>query len=353
MYLGGIIAALIASCSTDVELNADWQETTVIYGLLDQNESLHFIKVNKTYLGDGSALDFAQVRDSSEYDTSIVNGVVQEIINGSINRSWMLKDTVLTNKLEGIFYGPEHTAYYFEEPALDPDAEYRLTVTINYGDSTKEVTAETELVRPFIIINPNATPQSTIGFANASTASLPYRTSPVEWVSSEGAKRYNLQIRFKYWEVTATDTIVRHLYWNLGDYKTLTADGGETINTTVDGESFFQFIQARMESNPELTSPNVIKRLFKGIDFILAVAGEDLNTYMEVNEPVTGVVQERPQFTNVTNGIGVFSSRFSQKVTNKSLDFNTLRELNNGIYTGSYGFCTDSIVYNGQSFYCP
>jgi hypothetical protein len=33
---------------------------------------------------------------------------------------------------------------------------------------------------------------------------------------------------------------------------------------------------------------------------------------MEVNEPFEGIVQERPSFTNINNGIGLFSSRFNK-----------------------------------------
>ena len=43
----------------------------------------------------------------------------------------------------------------------------------------------------------------------------------------------------------------------------------------------------------------------------MTVGSEDLNTYIKVNEPITGIVQKRPQFTNINNGIGIFSSRYT------------------------------------------
>ena len=33
---------------------------------------------------------------------------------------------------------------------------------------------------------------------------------------------------------------------------------------------------------------------------------------MQINEPVTSVVTERPIFTNVENGIGLFASKFTR-----------------------------------------
>ena len=43
----------------------------------------------------------------------------------------------------------------------------------------------------------------------------------------------------------------------------------------------------------------------------MTVGTEDLDTYLKVNEPITGIVQQRPVFTNINNGIGIFSSRYT------------------------------------------
>ena len=58
----------------------------------------------------------------------------------------------------------------------------------------------------------------------------------------------------------------------------------------------------------------------------MTVGSEDLNTYIKVNKPITGIVQERPQFTNINNGIGLFSSRYTKvrygfPLTSSSIDF--------------------------------
>ena len=43
----------------------------------------------------------------------------------------------------------------------------------------------------------------------------------------------------------------------------------------------------------------------------MTVGTTDLETYIDVNKPITGIVQERPHFSNINNGIGLFSSRFT------------------------------------------
>ena len=73
------------------------------------------------------------------------------------------------------------------------------------------------------------------------------------------------------------------------------------------------------------------------MDFIFFGGGEDLITYTEVNKPSIGIVQKKPEFSNIKNGLGIFSSRYittcsgitieNEFKTNLSLS-ETLSELN-------------------------
>ena len=56
------------ACETDFEVNANWKEVTVVYGILDQSQQQQYIKINKAYLGEGDALQMASVADSINYN---------------------------------------------------------------------------------------------------------------------------------------------------------------------------------------------------------------------------------------------------------------------------------------------
>ena len=51
------------SCETDFEVNAPWRDITIVYGLLNQKENPHVIKINKAFLGEADVNDMAQIRD--------------------------------------------------------------------------------------------------------------------------------------------------------------------------------------------------------------------------------------------------------------------------------------------------
>ena len=72
---------MIYSCSTDVELNADYKDITVIYALLDKNSEYQYIKVNKAFLGEASVAEMASVSDSFTYKTADVSVIKIGIMN--------------------------------------------------------------------------------------------------------------------------------------------------------------------------------------------------------------------------------------------------------------------------------
>jgi hypothetical protein len=353
-----LLVLIFNACSTDVDIIGPYQETTVVYGLLNPNDEVHYIKVNKTFLGTEDALIMAQNRDSSEYFS--VKGRIEKW-NGdnqdfSYNRT--IRDTLVEDKEEGIFFSPKQTVYYFVDNNLSSDSEYRLVLDIENGK--KEVTAQTPILSssitpPLALLNGinSSTANGGVRFVNSySVDGSAYSELNIEFNAIPNGKRYELGFVFRYDEVrTNGEVFSRSIPWNLGVSKSQGITGSEKITYALNGQSFFQHLETRIESNSSL----VERRIFKGIDMVISVAGEELNTYMEVNEPTSGIVQERPDYTNINNGVGIFSSRVRSVFAGNelSLNLNTMRELTNGPFTQHLKFCSDKLEYQFENFYCP
>ena len=124
------IIALTPSCETDFSLNGDYKITPVVFGLLDQNNTTHMIKITKAYLGDGDNLVYAQNPDSN-YFQQVDARIIEYVDSDPSGREWTLYDSTITEKdTSGIFYGPEQKLYVFQQPALNPDAEYEWQVEL-------------------------------------------------------------------------------------------------------------------------------------------------------------------------------------------------------------------------------
>jgi hypothetical protein len=63
LILAGLI--LFNRCSNDVDINANYEQITVVYGLLDPNEDTTYLKINKAFLGEDLVPQFKSKRKTS------------------------------------------------------------------------------------------------------------------------------------------------------------------------------------------------------------------------------------------------------------------------------------------------
>lgn len=358
LFAGIALVLLIGfGCSTDVELNAPYKSTTLVFGLLDPTLDTQWVKVNRTWLGDGNNLLFAMERDSSEYPEGAFVGTVEEVVGGSVANTYPLIDTLLENKEQNtgdIFYAPEHTAYYFvpNGNALDEEAEYRLK--LDFVDK-EDVDASTNLIQsqPGNITQPPAgVPNFKFNLASVGQTFTQYPDLTFKWNTTSNARRYEVLMRINYVEniyedlahTVLAESNLRTLEWNLGNITSASDAGNETLEKVVNTEQFYILLQNTLDADPYITRELGVwdeeVQIARAFDFILTIANDELTTYLEINEPVTGIVQERPQYTNVTNGLGLFASRATQAVYGIGYTSSSMEALVEGEYTAQLNFCS-------------
>ncbi len=287
------VLLLFASCSTDVDNYADYKDITVVYGLLESSSDTTWIKINKAFLGPGNALIIAKDPDSSNYQTKLDARLIGR--KGNTELPVIMLDTItIQNKLPGdsIFYFPNQLMYY-ATTQLDPAATYRLEI----ARGNEIIQAETNIVRDF----PINLPVNRINFHLTSGGR-------VTWNSAVNGKRYEVRLLFHYRELrpNSPDTTSHTLNWRLGTYTSNTLQGGEGMEALYIGDDFYSRLGAQLENILN------VKRWAGPVDVVIATAADDLNTYIEVNAPSNSIIQEVPEFTNIENGVGIFSSRYTK-----------------------------------------
>ncbi|MFN3342813.1 MAG: hypothetical protein ACK40M_08960, partial [Flavobacteriales bacterium] len=162
-------------------------------------------------------------------------------------------------------------------------------------------------------------------------------------------RRIDTWVHFWYDEYTASGTTRKKIEWKVDSYITSSTAGTEPERVAVfAGDAFYRYVKLKIPSNA-----NVIKRVARQMDIQFVAVSDDMYTYMKVNEPSTGIVQERPSFTNLSNAIGIFSSRYTKWVRGKVLNKDSQKELCTGQFTYDLLFCTDSLPWSGETYYCP
>lgn len=325
--LAGIAVLVLSSCNQDLDITAPYKENTIVYALLDKDSAIQYVKINKAFLGPDNAFIYAQVPDSTEYQDGQLQAEIQEVKNGVVVNTYVLHDTTWQHD-PGTFPTP-HKLYYFNTPTgarLDSSATYRLEATAKGN----HVSAETPVVAE---IKPSGTIISPAQPLNFRSVFNTYANQTIKWTSSVNGKRYEISYRFNWDDVVGTDTIPRSFTRSIGTYVANGTGGGENMEAPFQGESFFETVGQLTGDNPAATS-----RIYRGVDIIWAVAGPDLHLYLQLNSPISGLVEDRPSYTNVANGFGLFTTRRFREIHKAYLGSTTVPELLEGQYTVGLGF---------------
>lgn len=331
------LGLLITGCKTDVELNAPYKSTTVVYALLDPVQDTQWIKINRTFLGDGNNLDYALVRDSSEYDFSAFKSIgVSEIEDGHVVNTYALQEKEVANKsINGIFYGPEQTVYYFvKNGGLNQHAVYRLDIDFH---DLPDVTAQTALVQSSAVMLFNGQTIAALGKELALTRTTGPSTFQFDEYSGsivpdESAPFYEVALRMNFTEKVYTDASHTTLLesrpmtveYYVGRFTENNTNSAGRIPFTINGLSFFDYLGRTLKKDDHIVYQigNYDTQPYPGtecFDIVIYFGGTELYTYYQVNSPSTGVVQERPTYSNVQNGLGLWSSRSSMVIANLPL----------------------------------
>ena len=309
-----LISTLFMACETDFEVNAEWKEVTVVYGLLDQSQQQQYIKINKAYLGEGDALQMASVADSVNYNPEDLEVKIFKVnydeFSGSVDTlSFVtLYDTIL-EKDDGLFATDKNIIYTTPTNPffLTNNADKKDYILSIYNKKTKRiVSAKSNLIHE---LNLNIPPSKPMGFygiiPNPVVLPLDKSQTTVNWYHAKNGKIYQIIARIYYTDFFQNDTISNYIDWTVHPDP---YDGSSEMHYTFEGDVFVNTLATKITN----TDTNLIARRLSHIELFFTVGSEDLYTYMAVNEPFEGIVQERPIFTNINNGIGLFSCRYNK-----------------------------------------
>lgn len=359
----------LGSCNDKIELVGEFKETAVIYGLLDQSDSAHYIKITRAFIGPGDALQIAQEEDSSYF--SNVDATITEI--GGDGRTWDLVEETITDKDEnGLFYAPDQKVYAFYSKSidnstsptfsdLDPNANYRLNVTLTDSKGQQfSVSGVTDLVSGIS----TQTDAATYSFKFANDVNDFKNPSINVQVGNSKVVSTALEIHIDEF-VGAGSPTSTSFSWGLGERE---VEQNSINGFLSSGQTFFEQVANFCEGRQQL-NPAIDKRNFTGITVRVVGGGEELYNYMLVNQPSSSLAQNKPSYTNLEatddhEVIGIFSSRFTYEVYHefstplsqfiRCLDQSSTEVLCIGPITNSYNFCSQHAIdiAQGKPYIC-
>ncbi len=297
-----ILPAILVSCETDFNVIADYKEVAIVYGLLNQNDSIHYLRINKAFLGNGNALTYAQVADSSSFGANIKVVLIESNVNNVVLDSIVFDTITLYNKEPGDFYSPGQL-FYASTAKLNENNLYELK--IRSKKSNYVVSSKTSLVHDFAFSTPSSGAQS-LNFKRSYTQQMKFI-----WQNALNGKRYQFAMHYNFKELGSSgDTTYRTVDWVFPEQVTEKTDGDFKIDVPYTNEDFFKMCESKIPYTDAAAESAVLKRFSSTCDLEVAVVGDEFNTYLDANGPSTGVLMEKPSYSNITNGIGLFSCKY-------------------------------------------
>ena len=355
-----LVILIFTSCKETITLTNDQKETAVIYGILDQADTIHIIKINRAFSGTNNSLKVAQIPDSSYFKD--VQAYIYEIKKGDTLRKWKLRDTLIDNKEPGIFYGPQQKVYYFETDKNNPLVGESGRTYLFRGKFEKnkfEVTATTELIYGNSLLYPvsNGTNYS---FANGIIDKPEYYSTGIKFKPGT-AVTTNTALRITIREYIGQEDTLKSFDWNIGDMDVSPNVKESSINAL--GSAFYPLIVKNCTNNPAIT-----QRQLASIELRVTFASEVLLKYITLNKPSSSLAENKINYTNLsaTNGmrvIGIFTARnlksevklssdFINQNSIRALDANSTKELCLGSITNKLRFCSDVPADIPTSYTC-
>jgi len=319
LILALMATGIFASCETGIDINSANQDVPIVYCVLNSADSVQYVRIQKTYLIDQAALDNPPEQDSMLFTGSIVVNM-ERWSGGKVQESVFFTPTSEIPKDSG-FFPSEKNILYKANMKIIGNQTYRLYIYLK--NKEKVLYAEAVSLGKLSVIDPMDLPQRKISLYAGTNYTC--RWSPVD-----NAGVYQVALRFNYSETAGGQTRLRHIDWP----QSFASPGSDNdyLSNDISGSRFMHILE---ENIP--VAPGVVREAI-GMDFQVVSGSLEMKYYIESTAPSEGALMEKPVYSNITNGIGLFCTVARIEVKNLPLSTVTLDSIAYGQYTKRLGF---------------
>jgi len=280
------------SCETDLDV-AEYKEMTIVYALINIRDSAQYIRINRGFSTTGDPHNYTMINDSVNYSQDDFDVFLEEYKNGELVGDPVQYQAVDRQKEPGVFSSESNCVYKTNMP-IQTDCEYKLRVIdLNTG---REIWGKAGVLGGITL-------EESFDWERAF-----YRVNYVaeelwEFDGSLNNNDYdNYIMRFLYWEYANGKTYHKYVDWvpTMDPVKGINDD--DTTHQLFD--AYYEYLATQIPLDPS------VKRRARGVDYMLALPGPELQTFIQVYEQPTNP-HFFPEYNNLHDGFGIFGSKYS------------------------------------------
>jgi hypothetical protein len=312
-----IIAGLfiLFGCETDINVIEPSKPVPVVYCILNQDSDVQYLSLTRSYITEDATIP-PQEQDSILFARA-TKIAVEEIIGGEVSRRLFFSPYEV-KKDSGFFPSTERWAYRAEFK-VKPETDYRLIIYIDAFEKIAYSTCFT--VGDFNITNPVYPEVRYIHM-------LPDHNLSFYWTKSRNAAIYQLGFVMHYLEM-GDETLEKEILIPLKSIFYLSTTNN-LFTYPVNSTNFYTYLAQSLTVDPGLL------RKCESIDAVIISGGEELGYYMRTQE--SGQAFSLMDYSNIQNGIGIFSSKVVRRINGFKLTEQSIDSLAYGQFTRDLNF---------------
>jgi hypothetical protein len=293
----------IQACNNAIDINAPWKETAVVNGFLDIGTSDQFIRITKTFQNASNLTpaQAAQISDSLYFDTLIVN--LYDLTTGTDTFRFIRKDTIA--KDAGYFANDKNYLYYCR---MQPASGHTYKLEIINPKSGNAYYGQASVIDRANIMNGSTFSSYTVDINYSQ-----YNFVLFEWDIVPNAAVYNSIIRYYYDEYPKgqpQNTVTRYVDESVS-VNDITPNASSYFLYRLRATDMNQFLVNTFGGIPALSGDTsaFVRTIKPYLVYIVQVGSSDLKTAIDLSKPNTSLLQVKPNYSNVQNGLGLFTCR--------------------------------------------
>lgn len=310
------------SCNNDLDIYAEEQVLPYVYGYIVSNETDHYIKVTKTF--QKSAKDV--ITEDLYYHNDSIQVFVDVYKGGDVIESHEALVVEADDKAEGIFPFPTHKYYKVSDVQFinDESLQYATRVEFSNGKTCGNL-KPFQLLTSFNVFNPQ------LNFTGA-IAEIKFedgigRTGPYvfNWWHKGGA-REEVVFKISLLEINEKKNTTDTVTVPIRVYNDIPND--DEVKALLFLPEVYRRLSENLEKNPDIKRRMLRTEIYNkgagkevrafGLGLDLWSESKDLSSYETIMFTQTGIYQDKPNFTNLENALGLYSTKVTKQITAES-----------------------------------
>ena len=320
----------LVTCNDKLDLVEEGPDVPIIYAILDYTDSIHYVRINKSFNGNVLSSEMAQNPDSILYRDSLNVKVFildkdDETVKELNFRKINLKKDSVNHYGNVVFAVNKHYVYVNDEGKLPNGKDYFYKLDVRFKNGNLIATAKTNALSSFRFNHPVDSGMSQL---------MLDRRLSTGWIKDPYAGLVTIKLTIYYYEYNAKED---RFYIRSVEEST---DGN--VPARVGGYGFYSIpiFDKIIEQIDKTDSPDITRRYIGKMTVNYSAANIDFAEQMAYygydHNPSFEEQQVQP-FTNIQGGYGLFGARITGKIEPVLFDYYTRNN-----------FATELMKYSGK-----